>query len=66
MSDQSEMLKEYIGYTITGFVTDEICEEPVTGLVLQQLDHDPPKETVFWILKDPEGNGAGWVDPQDE
>lgn len=56
-------LRDLLGATILSVVDDG---EPVLrrtyGLRLRRQDGT---ETIAWILRDPEGNGPGWLEKQE-
>jgi len=51
-----ELVGPLVGATITGTATD--TEEEFFALVLEK----DGKKVFVWVLRDPEGNGPGWLD----
>jgi hypothetical protein len=50
------------GGTITGFAEDGSGYDHYMGLVITTAEG---KRYVLWVNRDPEGNGPGWLDPQE-
>jgi hypothetical protein len=54
---------QLVGYTVTGIAvddsdTDDFGGDPWEGLVME----DGKRKKIAWVLMDPEGNGAGFLD----
>lgn len=62
MSNDSPFVDEYsqlIGFKVTQIAIDDTDDEEAwTALVLEKGN----KKKLAWILRDPEGNGAGFLD----
>ena len=53
---------QLVGYTVTGLAVDNSDEDnfgdPWMGLVME----NGKRKKIAWVLMDPEGNGAGFLD----
>ena len=64
---QEELLNKYRAYRVMGAAIDTTTdpEEPVVGLTLVKPSNIPgpgPSSVTLWFLRDPEGNGPGFVE----
>lgn len=65
MNNNGSFAKHYAqlcGWTITQIAIDKMDRgEELCGLILTK-GKDEKDEKIAWILRDPEGNGAGFLD----
>jgi len=67
-----DMMTKYVGWVLVGFVSEGNEWDNCYGLRLkeprtaQNMTEPDTREVILWVQQDTEGNGPGWLAPDEE